>query len=420
MRKVAVLTDFVSHDDAYSLCGVVRNQVKMLASHGYRPRLIVRQGWKAGQSHVAYPGADVVIADPGETGQNKVAITQNSSAEIDDLVVDLQAALDGMDVVLTHDIIYQPNAWKYNVAIHRIARENPDLFWLHWVHSATPFNVAQQTGEFSKEVRSPILNSRIVAMHTEEMNRKATAFGYEKNEAILIPNPYDVSRYYTGEARTILDNANAWLADFVAVYPVRLDRGKQVEVLLEIMSGLTQAGYHGVVIIVDFHSTQGDKRKYRDEMKAYAGDLGVDVYFTSDLGGEKPGYKVEHQTVMNLFDFADFFVHSSVSESDPLTIPEAMWHRNQLCLNFDLPSFRLWEQFAIMGKFSSNIDVQTGGVGSTLTEYDDRIDYMQSVGAAILHMLVTNPTAEGHRHIRLTRSLEAVWKNHLYHAIEGS
>jgi hypothetical protein len=28
--RTAILTDFVSHDPAYSLCGVVANQVKML------------------------------------------------------------------------------------------------------------------------------------------------------------------------------------------------------------------------------------------------------------------------------------------------------------------------------------------------------------------------------------------------------
>ena len=43
MKKVAILTSFVGKiDDAYSLCNVVGNQLKMLVKYGYRPTLIVR------------------------------------------------------------------------------------------------------------------------------------------------------------------------------------------------------------------------------------------------------------------------------------------------------------------------------------------------------------------------------------------
>lgn len=419
MRKVAVLTDFVSHDDAYSLCGVVKSQVKMLVSQGYQPTVIVREGWQSQTTEITYPGAEIVVVNPGETGSNKVVLTDESELEIDNLRLALDKALVGVDVVLTHDIIYQPNAWKYHVAIQRLSVSYPDIFWLHWVHSTTPFNVAKETGKFAKEVQVPILNSKIVVMNQEEARRKAGTFGYEVNEVVYCPNPFDVARYYTKEAVQILDECDAWLADFVAVYPARLDRGKQVEVLIEVMAGIAQAGYETRIIVCDFHSTMGDKKTYREELKAEAETMEVPIYFTSDLD-EKPRYKVEHQTVMNLMEFADFFVHPSVSECDPLIIPEAMWHRNLLCLNYDLPSFRLLEQFAVMGKFSANVDVTTGGVGATKTEYDDREQYMGDVGAAILHLLVTNPLAEGHRYVRLKRSLHAVWKNNMYHAIEGS
>jgi hypothetical protein len=192
-----------------------------------------------------------------------------------------------------------------------------------------------------------------------------------------------------------------------------------VEVLIEVMAGIAKAGYQTRVIIVDFHSVSGDKATYRAALKETALRLGVPIFFTSDLGGDKPLYRVEHRTVMNLFEFADFFVHPSRSECDPLTLPEAMWHRNQLVLNFDLPMFRLYEPYSVMGKFSSNIDALTGGAGETNTSYSNRQEYMDEIGRALLYMLRTNMLAEGHRYVRLNRSLQAVWKNHMLAAVEG-
>ena len=115
MNNVAILTDFVSHDPAYSLCGVVSQQVKMLG----KVRVLARHKDEA--MRLAY-GDDVWLIDPGEIGNNVVNVTPESEKEITNLFIQLCAALDDVDVVLTHDLIYQANMWKYHVACRRIAR----------------------------------------------------------------------------------------------------------------------------------------------------------------------------------------------------------------------------------------------------------------------------------------------------------
>ena len=179
MKKVAILTDFVSHDPAYSLCGVVANQVKMLVGNGYKPTVIVKEGFKGED---VYLDCEVVSVDPGRTS-NSVKVDDDCEYEIHILERQLRAILGDIDVVLTHDLIYQAAMWKYHVACRRIAKEL-SIKWLHWVHSSTSMNTANQIGIYKEELKGKFPNSTIVVFHAEEMIRKAGTFGYEIDDFI--------------------------------------------------------------------------------------------------------------------------------------------------------------------------------------------------------------------------------------------
>jgi glycosyltransferase involved in cell wall biosynthesis len=420
MRRVAVLTDFCNFDPAYSLCRVVQAQVKMLAN-GHEPRLLVREGFQ--KKHEAdYPGAEFVALDPGETGQNRVVPSDRTADEIDALTEQMRAALRGIGVVLTHDLIYQPNLFKHHVAARRLAGERGDLRWLHWVHSATDMKTAQKTGRFRKETAGKFPNAKLVAMHPEEVNRKGALHGYERDEIVIIPNPIDFAAEMHPLAREVIARGDLMRADIIACYPCRLDRGKQPHVLIEVFAELAKTGRSVRVVIVDFHSTGGDKADYREEMRRQAEAARVPLVFTSDAeggwGGAPYSYCVPHEAVMDLFEVADVLVHPSMSESDPLILPEAAWKRCGLVLNYDLPVFRQHDGQALQYKFSSNIDVYTGLPGETRTEYADRAAYMRHVAAGIAYWTEQNPVLALHAKMRKERSLEGVWPK-LEAAIEG-
>jgi len=406
--KVAILTDFISHDPAYSLCGVVLNQVKMLTDH--EVTVFVRKGWSGEHP---YRGVETRVIDPGKTGSNVVEIDENSDQEIQALALQLAEHLRDTDVVLTHDLIYQANMWKYHVACRLVAELHPDIRWIHWVHSSTNLDTVSQTGKYVTALSGQFPNSQLVAMHNEEINRKGTLYGYERDEIVVIPNPLDVMEDYDPISKKILGR-NTWKADIVIAYPARLDRGKQVEIIGEIGRELNEQGWETWVILVDFHSTAGDKVDYKNELRHKFGDF---MIFTSDIEGCE--YHVPHKVVMDLFDYADVFIHPSKSESDPLTVPEAMWKRNLLVLNFDLPVFRQYDGRALMGKFSSNIDVHSGMPGSTDTNYSNRRQYMREMANSIAYMVQQDMVVLNHRQVRQTRSLEAVKLNHLNPAITG-
>ncbi len=417
MKKVAILTDFVSHDPAYSLCGVVANQVKMLAE--YKPKLLVRKGFKA---NGAYPQANIRDLNPGEIGNNIVNITDLSNTEIQVLRGQMVAELEDIDVVLTHDLIYQPNMWKYHIAARRVARDRPDLKWLHWVHSSTQMGTAEQVGPFAKELKGTFPNSKLVVMHEEEFNRKGALYNYEVDEIVMIPNPLDLTEGYHPAARAVIKAGELQKADVVAVYPARLDRGKQVEVIIDVFRELNRQGWDARAVIVDFHSTAGDKATYRKELtkKAWEGKPPTPIYFTSveTVALDKDyAYHLPHKAVMDLMEYSDVFVHPSRSESDPLTVPEAAWKRCGLVLNFDLPLFRLWDGAALFYKFGSNIDVTTGMPGATEVSYSNPQEYWSHCAGGIAHIMQTNPVLKNHVRVRKERSLEAVWSHHLWPAI---
>lgn len=410
--RIGILTDFISHDPAYSLCGVVLNQLKVLEPDHDITVFVRADPTKFAED---YGLADrIVELDPGETGSNKVIVTPESDAEIEYLTAQMVTHFEGIDVMLTHDIIYQANAWKYHVAIQRYAKINPDLTFIHWVHSSTAWRVKEKTGKFRRELQNPIENSYLVAMHPEEVNRKGSFFGYERDRILIIPNPIDVMEDYHEYSKAILSD-DFWEADCIMVYPARLDRGKQVEVILEIAEQMIIEGWDTRVIVSDFHSTGGDKVDYRNQLIEHYGHF---TTFVSQVMHET-SYRVPHQVIMDLFDYADVFIHPSRSESDPLTVPEAMWKRNMLVLNFDLPVFRQYDGRAIFGKFSSNIDVMTGDQGETNTTYGNRTEYMKTIGRAIAYMIEQNMVLKNHREIRKTRTIEAVRHRSLGPAIEG-
>lgn len=419
MKNVAILTDFVSHDPAYSLCGVVSNQVKMLQE--YKPKLLVRKGFKA---NGAYSGANIQELNPGEIGNNIVNVTDLSEPEIQVLRGQMLYELKDVDVVLTHDLIYQANMWKYHIAARRVARDLPNLKWLHWVHSSTQMGTAEQVGPFTKELKDSFPNSKLVVMHSEEFNRKGALYNYEVDEIVMIPNPLDLTEGYHPAARAMVRVGELHKADIIAVYPARLDRGKQVEVIINIFRELNRKGWDARIVIVDFHSTAGDKATYRKELtkQAWEGKPETPIYFTSveTVGINKDfAYHLPHKAVMDLMEYSDVFVHPSKSESDPLTVPEAAWKRCALVLNFDLPLFRLWDGSALLYKFSSNIDVNTGMPGATDTTYSNPQEYWAHCAAGIAHVMQTNAIAKNHVKVRKERSLEAVWSRHLWPAISA-
>ena len=422
-KKVTIATTFTGADPAYSLNRVVQDQIKMLLTHGYEPTVIVAEGFKPVEAY-AYP--KVTIKEiPNVPVSNEVRMDNTFSQDVRRLEGVLATILAEVDICITHDIIYQAAALKHQIAAKRVAKTLPNLRWLHWVHSATPpdrlANLTQHfADEFAKEIQIEFPNSYIIYFNQWFIPAVARSFNVSENKVKWVPHATDFFRFKKYEKDTIrlIEMKNMLEADAICIYPIRLDRGKQVQYVIEVMAMLKTLGKSIRVIIVDFHSTGGDKLTYRDELKKLAIQWNLnneEITFTSEF---LPDWhlQVPWEVVSDLMDLANVFIMPSASESYSLITQESGLSRQAQVLNFNLaPLMSVFGNNPYYRKFGeSAVDLMDNTVaGHTKTEYSNERMYMLEVAALLNSELENNRVLAQERFLRQKRSIKYIFKTHI-------
>lgn len=441
-KRVCIATNFNSADPAYSLNRVTQDQIKMLRLGGYEPVVIVSESFDPIEE---YKNAEIRKI-PIVPCHNQVKKDPTFDEDVENLTNAFREHLKDIDVVITHDFVYQPAALKHNLACRKIAEENPDIKWLHWIHSATPpYTLSTLRPHFKDEylklVEKPFPNSFYIAFNEISKDSIAGNFNVKSDMVKYVPHPIDVTRFLgVGETVEKLVREKEFLrADAICTYPIRLDRGKQVEYVIKTMAQLKEFGLEVRVVIVDFHSTGGDKVKYRDELKDLAVDWGLtpkEITFTSEYV-EHWHVRVPWEVVRDFQLLSNVYIHPSVSETYSLTTQEAGVAGAVLVLNQDFPPYRsIYGPRAIYRKFSSNWDVLAGlneaykDGSRTETKYgpedvpDDRRRefeeaYHRETAGMIAYHLKNDPMAAMQINLRKNRNLETVFAKHLEPLIYG-
>ena len=189
MKRVAILTNFTGRDTCYSLINVAETQIAMLQQAGYPLRVIVCEGFKPSGLFTE----DILDYIPNVPRSNSVRPPDQE--HIDLLVERLRCLLQNIDVVLTHDLIYQPASIPENMAARRIADERPDLLWLHWVHSATsPATLMQDYPELA-HLKVLFPHSILVYPNAYSRPRLARNFGYPEDRIACVPHATDLADF---------------------------------------------------------------------------------------------------------------------------------------------------------------------------------------------------------------------------------
>lgn len=376
-KQVSIFTTFSDISEAYSLNRVVIDQLKMFLTHGYHVNVIVAKGFVA-KGIYSDPGVTIKKI-PNVPVHNEVKKDQTFDQDVNEIYLSLKDILSSSEVVITHDIIYQNAALKHNFAARKIAQENPKLKWLHWIHSATsPVTLENLrpyfTDQYLETIAKPFPNSFYVFFNDWSIPRIAKNFNISEDLVRTVHHPSDLQEVFalSDDVYNLARENELFSADVICVYPIRLDRGKQVEMVIKTIAMLKEFDLKVRLVIVDFHSTGGDKVVYRDELKAIAIDWGLnssEVIWTSE---QKPEWKVEipHSDVLGFMRLSNVFICASVSESYSLITQEAGLNKDIVVLNFDFPPFRdIFGPNAIYRKFSSSVDMLSGGDGNTITQY---------------------------------------------------
>ncbi|QGH72286.1 MAG: YqgM-like protein [Podoviridae sp. ctg2L5] len=422
--KVAIATTFNSYDNAYSLINVVADQIRMLQFAGYSPVVLVQEGFKPEDVF-----KDVELRElPAVRVYNEVKVDDTFEEDQEALYQSMKKHLEDIKVIITHDWIYQPDALKHQVAARRIAKEDSSKRWLHWIHSATtPHILATQRGggnKFMNMIQEDWPNSYICFPNSYSAPRVASHYNVSENRVKTVHHPTDIPSFFGFDETEFRfwREKKLWLADAIAVAPARLDRGKQIEWVIKIMAALKHEGQQVRVVVVDFHSTGGDKVNYREELKQLGIDWGLnplELSFTSEFS-DKWGARVPRKTIDNFFAMSNVFILPSRSETYSLVAQEAALRGNLLVLNKDFPPFRdIYGPSALYHPFSSNIDKMTGMDGETTTSYTSERDFAVEVAREIKYHLENDFALKMRTKLRKERTVEAVAQNEFIPIIEG-
>lgn len=430
-KSIAIFTNFSTADAAYSLNRVVQDQIKMLLHNGYeKVRVLVAEGFEPIEM---YKEVEIVHI-PNVPCHNEIRNDETFDSDVEAIYNALKTALNGVDIVLTHDLIYQPSCLKHNFAARKYARENTSIKWLHWIHSATsPYTLNSLMGIFEDGyldlVRTQFPNSFYIFFNSYSIPRVAKNFGVSQELVKVVPHPLDVYGYWGIDPMVaqFADEYELLNAQAICVYPCRLDRGKQVEVAIKTMAMLKTFGLQVRMIVVDFHSTGGDKVTYRDELKQIGIDWGLnsqELAFTSQFHIDWSA-QLPHALVRQLSTFANIMIMPSVSESYSLVTQEAASLGAVVVLNQDFPPFRdIFGENAIYRRYSSGIDVLTGEDGWTSTKYgpSDISDnerkhheknYHKETAGMIAYRLQNYQNLALRNKVLNERNLDAVFKKYL-------
>lgn len=358
MKKVGLFTTFFETTSGYSLIAVAGTQLQSLVDHGYDPAVLVQENFTPPESGLWRPEQlDIRPVVPFLHLESGIA--PDFEARVAQVEAGLAEGLADIDVCITHDIILQDWYKEHNVAMRRYAKKRPDLLWLHWLHSCpTPGGVTEYPGNC--RYTSPpgyIIYpnatdlSRVCQTYRlqgQEWRAKASRFGHSIDPMTLWP--------YDKLTKDLADKADLLSGDVVAVYPARLDRGKQPEKIIRLMAGIKRTRHDPRLLIIDWQSTGDRFQKYIDELLALADSLGLSglVNFTSRLD-DRCSQGVPRHVVTELMDLSNVYVHPSRVETYSLVVHEAIL-RGCLCvLNYDFAPMReLFGDNAIYMDFGSD------------------------------------------------------------------
>jgi len=215
--------------------------------------------------------------------------------------------------------------------------------------------------------------------------------------------------------KKLVDDKDILSADVIGTYPLRMDRGKNCEMVVKIFIQLKRLGKKIRLIICNFHSTGKRFLDYKAEIKNMAVSAGLnsdELTFTSEYD-KSLELSCSGEMVRDLTLISNVFTLPSKSETYSLVAQEAMLCRNFCVLNFDFSPMRsIYREYPKYFQFSSNINALTGFDGETTTKYSDEDGYFADIARYIIYELTNNRVLAGSAFIRKERNLKAVLRSY--------
>ncbi|MCM3627833.1 glycosyltransferase [Paenibacillus glycanilyticus] len=425
--KVAILTMFNGLSKTYSLVSVVEEHLHMLLGGGMKVKVLVSQDCPDSERYGIYSderiewvkitnrlhGEQIHWLDYTQpTGRVHPTFFQ----EADVITDSLYEALQDVDVVFLHDILYQGWHLVHNVAVRQVQVRLPRLRFLAMNHSYPAVRPKRMDWPLSARFM-PLPNTTYLYPAESGLTALAEQYMVLLEQCRAIPNSLNLYGGMGEDIQRLGGLTDLLTPDILAVYPGRLTPGKQMEkaaTLLAVISAVS--GKRVKLVFCDFPSLDIEpaayKRSIRDEGERYG--LGLDaLVFTSDLGWPD-GFP--HRGVMDLFTLSNLFICTSYSESFGLIVLEAASRGNMLVLNQAVPA--LEELGHRLQAYFMRWHARGFGVDTRESYHPSEEAYLREHAEIIAGRMNQNPVIQAKTITRQQYNPHWIWEHRLKPLIE--
>ena len=339
--KVAIMTTFQDFNPAYSLTGIVKDQVTMLKKYEHDVHLFVCERFNkntlgnipAENVHEKVPFSH--LKDYRSPSQ----MTPEHQQEVIKIGNVFSQELQGYDIAFTHDFVFTGWNMIYGLGIQRATGSLPNLGWFHWIHSVP--SVETDWWDIKAYGRP---RHKLVYPNKTEQVRVAEMYKGQYDDVRCIPHIKDIRtwRDFSKETCDIIDRYPGILsADIVQILPASVDRlsAKRLVEVMKIISYMKKSGKSVFLLVANQWATGKQQKEDTDKYRNIGISSGLvnqmDFAFTSDLGKE---YEVgiSQRMIRELFDCSNLFIFPTREESFGLVIPEAAHSGVYMVLNRSL------------------------------------------------------------------------------------
>jgi len=404
--RVGLLTTFYNFDKAYSLCSVVENQLISLAKYGYKPVLFVHDNF-TGDIPEGVEIRKVIPRFHLVDYSSNQPVEKDFQEQVKKIKEALEQNLQDIDVVLTHDWIFQGWFLPYNVAMREA---NLKCRWLHWIHSAPSPRPANLS--YPHDCRYKLMpNSKLVYMNNYDVVRLGEMYAGYPDDVRVVYNPLDLRSFYQLHPLTnkLIDKYRLLDADIIDVYPVSSTRfdGKQVNKVIQILGELKKLGKSVRFVCPNAHANAEREKKAIENLIHYGIERGLtreEMIFTS-LEDKEYELGVPHEVVRDLFQLSNLFIFPTLSENCPLILLEAAAHRNLLVLNESFPPIKdFFGKDALYFKFGSLLEN---------VNYNNENQYFSDVAKIILAELNKNKPLNAFNRLKQQFNYDIIFRTQL-------
>ncbi|HHV12918.1 MAG TPA: glycosyltransferase [Clostridiales bacterium] len=427
--KVGILTMFNGLATVYSLVNVVADHIKMLLDEGIEVRLLVSEDLDLKERRGIFldPRIEWVKVCNRFRGEQitwrdysspKVPIHDTFMEEAETIGKDLVTKLEGLEVCMLHDILFQGWHLVHNVAVRYAAERLPELKFIAMTHSLPDESQVGQQVEWPHSARYSAMPNTIYVYPTK-CGLKALSRQYRVpvERCHVLNNTLNLLENVCEEVLDLNRQVDLTSPDILIVYPARFTTGKRFEKVAMLAGAIKSVSTYQVkVVFCEFPSMDISESEYKGIIRQKGIESGLeleDMVFTSDCGYPDG---MPRAAILDLFTLSNLFICPSFSESFGLTVLEAASRGNYLVLNEAVPA--LEELGKNLEAYFMRWDARNFGFATQESYFPSEGAYYEEHGKKILIEMEHNHVVNAKMKVRKRYSTAWVFENQLKQLLE--